>query len=125
MRVPGLSGASGKMDQMDSSVKERSGWQTPIGLLRLAGYLEGTTLLLLLGVAVPLKRLAGLPEATSVMGPIHGFTFLMYLVLAVNAVSGGGWSYKDGLRVVIAAILPFGPFINDRFLIRKQREMKP
>jgi integral membrane protein len=40
--------------------------------LRLASWAEGATLLLLLLVAVPLKRLAGWPEAVSLMGPLHG-----------------------------------------------------
>lgn len=98
-------------------------WRSPIGVLRVAGYAEGTTLILLLFVAVPLKRLAGIPEAVSIMGPIHGLTFVGYFVLAVNAVSGGGWQTRDIVRVVIAALLPFGTFINDRFLVRQQARL--
>ena len=47
--------------------------------MRAVSLLEGTTLLLLLGVAVPLKHLAGMPVATSIMGPIHGIAFVLYV----------------------------------------------
>ena len=94
----------------------------PIGQLRLAGFVEGTTLILLLFVAVPLKRLGEYPTAVTIMGPIHGFTFIAYLIMATNAVSGGGWRAGEIARVLIAAVLPFGTFINDRYLARKHTE---
>ncbi|MBW6424909.1 DUF3817 domain-containing protein [Rhizobium sp. XQZ8] len=37
---------------------------------------EAMTLLILVLVAVPLKHLAGISEATRVMGPVHGLAFL-------------------------------------------------
>jgi integral membrane protein len=40
--------------------------------LRLIALLEGTTLILLVLVAMPLKYQFGLPIAVSIMGPIHG-----------------------------------------------------
>ncbi len=40
--------------------------------LELASLVEATTLVLLVGVAVPLKHFAGQPTAVAVMGPIHG-----------------------------------------------------
>ena len=46
--------------------------------LRWMSWLEGGTLLLLLLVAVPLKRLAGIPEVVSWVGPVHGGAFLVY-----------------------------------------------
>lgn len=40
---------------------------------------EGTTLLLLVLVAVPIKYLAGFPIATRIVGPVHGIAFLFYI----------------------------------------------
>ena len=84
--------------------------------LRLAGWIEGTTLLLLIGVAVPLKHQAGLPQAVSLMGPLHGLAFLAYLAFAVEAVSFGGWSRREAARLFLVGLLPFGTFVNDRWL---------
>ena len=50
--------------------------------LRVASFVEGATLIALVLVAVPLKRLAGMPEAVSLVGPIHGAAFLAYVAMA-------------------------------------------
>lgn len=90
--------------------------------LRLASLGEGTTLILLVGVAVPLKHLAGQPLGVRIMGPVHGLMFLAYLWTAVQTVSGGGWSGRDIVRLLIGALVPFGGFLNMTLLRRKMRE---
>jgi integral membrane protein len=91
--------------------------------LRLAGWIEGATLLLLVGVAVPLKHKAGLPQAVSLMGPVHGLAFLAYLVFAVEAVSFGGWSRAQVARLFIVGLLPFGTFWNDRWVAARRTQL--
>lgn len=98
-------------------------WFDEIGRLRLAGYLEGTTLILLLLVAVPFKHLAGIDAFVTLIGPVHGGSFVLYFVCAVNAVAAQSFKPMETARIVIAALLPFGTFINDRFLARKHREV--
>lgn len=95
---------------------------TPIGRLRLMGFVEGTTLLVLLFVAVPLKRIFGLPDFVSVIGPLHGGTFIAYLTIASATVFGGGWRASEIGRVLVVSIIPFGTFLNDGLLRRKQVE---
>ncbi len=96
--------------------------QKPIGRLRVMGWIEGFTLIILLGVAVPLKRLFDQPELVSIIGPIHGATFIAYLTLASSSVFGGGWSGREVLRVLGASMMPFGTFLNEGMLKRKQAE---
>lgn len=90
--------------------------------LRLASLGEGATLILLVGVAVPLKHLAGQPLGVRVMGPVHGLMFLAYLWIVVQTVSGAGWSGRDVARLLIGALVPFGGFLNIALLQRKMRE---
>ncbi len=45
----------------------------------LASPLEATTLVLPVGVAVPLKHVAHLDLAVKIMGPVHGAAFLAYV----------------------------------------------
>lgn len=87
--------------------------------MRAVSLVEGSTLLLLVLVAVPLKHLAGLPVAVQFMGPVHGLAFVLYVWMLVQTVSGGGWSRAETLRMVIA-IIPFGAFVNERALARRQ-----
>lgn len=56
-------------------------------LLRLAAVLEGTTLLLLVLIGVPLKHLLGIGEFTRWLGPIHGFAFLFYIWAVINELA--------------------------------------
>lgn len=97
-------------------------WLEDIGLLRLAGFLEGATLITLLFVAVPMKRLLGEPGMVSIMGPVHGGAFVLYFVMAISVVFGRSFTTKEIARIVVAALVPFGTFVNDRFLARKHRE---
>jgi len=89
--------------------------------MRAISLIEGSTLLLLVLAAVPLKHLAGLAIATRIMGPIHGLAFLTYVWMLIQLVSGGGWSRPEIVRLAIAAFIPFGGFVNARVLARHQR----
>jgi integral membrane protein len=91
--------------------------------MRAVSLLEGTTLLLLLGVAVPLKHLAGIPIATAIMGPIHGIAFVLYIWMLVQTVSIGGWTRAAAARMILAAFIPFGAFVNERALARRQASL--
>jgi integral membrane protein len=87
--------------------------------LEFASVIEGTTLILLAGVAVPLKHLGGWPVGVQVLGPLHGLALLIYLWIAMQAVAEAGWSRSDVIRVFLVAVLPFGGFFNAAFISRK------
>lgn len=88
--------------------------------LQLASVFEGVTLLVLLGVAVPLKHLAGLPQAVALMGPLHGLAFLLYLWVTMNVAAGCNWESRDLVRVFGAAFVPFGFISTLRFIRTKK-----
>lgn len=87
--------------------------------MRTACLVEGGTLLLLLFVAVPLKHLAGFPDAVKAMGPIHGLAFLTYVWMLIRMVSAGGWSRGETIKLLVAAIVPFGALLSARTLTRR------
>ena len=91
----------------------------PLGRLRIAGLIEGATLITLLFVAVPLKHVFGMPAAVSVVGPVHGIAFILYVVTLIDNFSGGGWTQRDMARTAVVAIIPFGTFVNDRWLAKR------
>jgi integral membrane protein len=91
---------------------------TSLGRLRLIGFLEGVSLLVLLFVAMPLKYLAGQPAAVRVVGMAHGLLFVLYVLLLVMVAIERRWSIgKVGLGV-LASVVPFGTFWADRRLFR-------
>ncbi|MDD9936989.1 MAG: DUF3817 domain-containing protein [Myxococcales bacterium] len=87
-----------------------------LGILRWVGFLEGASFLVLLGIAMPLKYAMGMPIGVKVVGPIHGVLFMVYVAMAAHAVSDGWLSKGQGLKMAIASLLPFGPFVVDREL---------
>lgn len=92
---------------------------TPIGRLRLIGLLEGSSFLILLGIAMPLKYLAGRPEAVRIVGSAHGFLFLVFILALFHAASEREWPLKKIAAGFIASVLPFGTFIFDANLRRE------
>lgn len=95
---------------------------TPLGRLRAIGLLEGISFLLLLGVAMPLKYLAGRPEAVSVVGMAHGALFVLYVLAVAHVWVVRRWPVEKALLAVMAAVVPFGPFLLDGRLKREEQE---
>lgn len=86
---------------------------TTIGRLRVVGFLEGVSFLLLLGVAMPLKYIWGEPQAVRVVGMAHGVLFLAYLAATLQATLEYEWSWKRATLVAVASLVPFGTFYAD------------
>jgi integral membrane protein len=94
---------------------------TLIRRLRFASFVEASTLLTLLFVAVPLKHALGYAIATRLMGPVHGAAFVAYVWYVIATVSGGGdWTRRELTRLIVAAFIPFGGFANAGLLRRKE-----
>lgn len=81
--------------------------------LRMIGWAEGLSFLLLLAVAMPLKYLAGKPLAVRVVGMIHGVLFLAYVVALLNVHFRARWPLGRTALFFGASLLPFGPFVMD------------
>ena len=92
---------------------------TPLGRLRVVGIAEGVSFLALLGVAMPLKYLAGKPLAVTIVGSIHGALFVLYALALLIAWIDRGWPVTKAAALFIAAVLPFGPFVAERSLARE------
>lgn len=94
---------------------------TPIGRLRVIAFIEGVSYLLLLGVAMPLKYLAGFPPAVKIVGWIHGLLFVLYLFAVAEVTLRHRWSAARALIALVAAFIPFGTFWLDRQLRGEER----
>ena len=99
-------------------------WKSPIGLVRTIGLIEGVSFVLLLGVAMPLKYAADMPMAVRIVGMAHGVLFIGLLYAVLRAVADIGWSRGEAARVIIASLLPFGPFVIDGRLKRQDQELR-
>jgi integral membrane protein len=94
--------------------------KTSLGRLRVIGWWEGVSFLVLLGIAMPLKYFAGLPMAVRVVGMAHGVLFLLYVVAAIQAALEHDWPWKRTTLVLLASVLPAGPFVVDAKILRDE-----
>jgi integral membrane protein len=99
-----------------SGMSGQPGMRTSTRGLRAIALAEGVSFLVLLGVAMPLKYLAGMPLAVKVAGWIHGLLFIAVCVVLARTARRLGWPRRRVAAVVVAALLPFGPFVIDRRL---------
>ena len=93
--------------------------KSPLAFVRVLGLLEGISFLLLLGVAMPLKYLAGLPQAVRVVGSAHGLLFVLFVMAVLHAAVQLRWTLPRVAGALLAAVVPFGPFILDGHLRRE------
>lgn len=90
--------------------------------LRIIGITEGISLLVLLGIAMPLKYAAGKPEAVKYTGWIHGVLFVAFIATVLFVYYQKNWPFKRVIIAFIAAFLPFGTFVFDKWLQKQVKE---
>ncbi|CDF79206.1 conserved hypothetical protein (DUF3817) [Formosa agariphila KMM 3901] len=81
--------------------------------LRIVGFLEGVSYILLLGIAVPVKYALEDPTYVKLLGMPHGLLFVAYVVLAILVGIELKWNAKTMALVLLASLVPFGTFIAD------------
>ncbi|WP_413936581.1 DUF3817 domain-containing protein [Nitrospira sp. BLG_1] len=93
---------------------------SPIRRFRLTALAEGSSFLVLLCIAMPMKYLMGMPRVVTVVGAIHGILFLLYVAQLAKLRTTHQWDDKFSFYAFLASLLPFGPFIFDERLREKE-----
>lgn len=91
---------------------------TALGRLRVVGFLEGWSFLVLLLIAMPLKYLAGQPLAVRYVGMAHGLLFVLYVLLVLQNALENRWSWRKTALALLASLVPLGTFWADRKLFQ-------
>jgi integral membrane protein len=87
---------------------------------RYVAMAEATTFLALL-VATVVKHSDGGETGVQILGPIHGALFLAYVFLVFAIRGEERWSFKGTCWILLGAILPFGGYVVDWWLLRERR----
>ena len=96
--------------------------KTPISRFRLVGFYEGLSFLLLLGIAMPVKYILGYPALVKYVGWAHGVLFILYMYALLQVALTHRWSVGKVAVGFIASLLPFGPFILDKKLLKNEEK---
>ncbi|SFN18386.1 integral membrane protein [Chitinophaga sp. YR627] len=98
-------------------------FRTPLERLTLIGYLEGISLLILTGIAVPLKYWGGNDEFVRAIGPFHGALFVWFIFSTLSLGIERRWKFRETTwKIVIACIIPFGTFYVNKYILQKMIE---
>jgi integral membrane protein len=90
--------------------------QTALGRLRITGFAEAVSWLLLLFVAMPLKYIWHNPLPVKYVGWAHGLLFIAYIVQLLSVGADKRWPIKKTAPGFLAAFLPFGTLVFDKQL---------
>jgi len=81
---------------------------------RVMAYIVGVFLLILVFVAMPLKYFADQPTLVAIVGPIHGFLYMVYLVTAFDLAVRAKWPFTRTVLVLLAGTIPVMSFVAER-----------
>jgi integral membrane protein len=92
---------------------------TKIGRLRLLGFLEGLSLLVLVFIAVPMKYIFHDPGLTKILGPNHGAIFIVFMLNTMSVGIEQNWKFKTTTwKILVACFIPFGTFYIDHAIFK-------
>jgi integral membrane protein len=92
---------------------------TPLRAFRYVAFLEATSFLALL-VATVLKYSDKGDTGVQILGPVHGALFLAYVALVLLLRAEQRWDVKVTLLLLLGAVIPFGGYVVDWWLVRRQ-----
>jgi integral membrane protein len=85
---------------------------------------EGVSLLVLFGVAMPVKYGLGEPIVVAWTGWLHGVLFLLYVAGLGVGMARLGWSPLTAVFGFVASLVPFGTFLFERRLDSAGRDVQ-
>ncbi len=91
-----------------------------IKAMRYIALVEATSFIALL-IASFVKRTGGGELGVQILGPIHGGLFILYVVVALSIRTDLGWSGRTTFWVLVGAVVPFGGYVVDWWLLRERR----
>ena len=92
--------------------------QAALRRYRVIAYIVGVGLLLLT-VATILDWGFHIPQMAEVVGPLHGFLYMIYLALGIDLALKARWSVVGSLLVLLAGTIPFLSFVAERQVTKR------
>jgi integral membrane protein len=89
---------------------------------RVIAYFVGVGLLVLTLVAMPLKYIGGDPALVAIVGPVHGFLYMAYVVGTFDLGRRLNWPLTRMALVMLAGTVPFLSFVAERWVTRQLRD---
>jgi integral membrane protein len=93
---------------------------------RIVAWIVGTFLIALMFVAMPMKYFADEDLLVTVISPIHGLCYMVYLVLGFHLAQQAGWRFwPQTVGLLLGGTVPVGSFFIERWAHRRILEEHP
>lgn len=92
---------------------------------RVMAYLVGAMLIVLVCVGVPLQYAAGEPGVVAVVGPLHGFLYIVYLIAAFDLARRARLGLWQLAAMVLSGLVPTLAFFVERRITHRVGESLP
>lgn len=92
---------------------------------RIAAWVVGTGLVILVLIGMPLKYFADQPTVVTIVGTAHGYLYMAYLLLTFDLGRRAHWPVKRIILLMLAGTIPFLSFVAERKATHWVREEQP
>lgn len=82
---------------------------------RVVAWVVGVVLIVFLLVAMPLKYAADSPGPVAVIAPLHGFLYMVYLVVTFDLSMRAKWPLTRTVLLMLAGTVPVFSFVAERW----------
>lgn len=95
---------------------------------RVIAYIVGVLLIVLAFVAMPMKYIWDDSTLVEIVGPVHGFAYMVYLVIAFDLAVRAKWRFVRTGLVLLAGTIPVMSFVAERRVtgwVRQRTDVAP
>jgi integral membrane protein len=89
---------------------------------RVMAWVTGVGLVILVFVAMPLKYFFGQPMLVSIVGMLHGFFYMAYIVCTLVLAERCRWRPLDALVILLCGTIPLASFFAERRVTARVRD---
>jgi integral membrane protein len=104
-----------------SRARSRASVLAALTRYRIMADIVGVGLIVLVFVGVPLQVWANNTSVVAIVGPLHGFAYIVYLAAAYDLARRGRWTILQLLAIVVAGLVPFLAFVVEHFTSARVR----
>ena len=89
---------------------------------RILAWVVGVGLVVLVLIGVPLQTAGHNDSVVKIVGPLHGFLYMLYLVLVLDLARRCRWNPIRMILVMAAGTVPFLSFVAEHYTTHAVRE---
>jgi integral membrane protein len=86
---------------------------------RIMADIVGVGLIVLCVIGIPLQYGAGNKAVVAIIGPIHGFAYIVYLAAAYDLARRGRWTLWQLASVILAGFVPGLAFVAEHYTSKR------